>query len=202
MTRGVLFTFSVACFAYLTMLGLGCTIPDLSLGCTDFLVVGQGLSRACGIPAARPGIKPTSSASEGGFLTTGPPGKFPLFFNYRYCSVAASLLTCQQVYKHTGKNAWRRRTELLAMITSRGGRGGFRDTRERRGATTSIYSVTLGCFNFYKEHTFVFYVCMHAKPFQKQSRSLCHRTLSEIDYLENYKLHSLCTVYVKETPRT
>ena len=27
-----------------------------------------------------------------------------------------------------------------------------------------LYSVTLGCFNFYKEHTFV-YVCIHAKPF-------------------------------------
>ena len=176
------------------MLGLGCIMPDLSLGCTDFLVVGQGLSRACGIPAARPGIESTSPALERGFLTTGPPGKFPLFLNYRYCSVAASLLTCQQVYKHTGENAWRRRTELLAVVTSRGGRGGFRDTRERRGATTS--TLWLWVVLIFTRST---HVCMHATPFQKQSSSLCHRTLSEIDYLENYKLHNF---YVKETPRT
>ena len=41
----------------------------------------HGLS-SCGIPAARPGIEPTSPALEGGFLTTGPPGTVPLFFNY------------------------------------------------------------------------------------------------------------------------
>ena len=30
---------------------------------------------ACGILVPRPGIEPASSALEGGFLTTGPPGK-------------------------------------------------------------------------------------------------------------------------------
>ena len=34
-------------------------------------------SVACGILVPRPGIKPSPSALEGGFLTTGPPGKSP-----------------------------------------------------------------------------------------------------------------------------
>ena len=33
-----------------------------------------------GILVPQPGIKPTSSALEGGFLTTGPPGKTPTEF--------------------------------------------------------------------------------------------------------------------------
>ena len=33
---------------------------------------------AHGILVPQPGIKPTSPALEGGFLTTGPPEKFPL----------------------------------------------------------------------------------------------------------------------------
>ena len=32
---------------------------------------------ACGILVPRPGIEPASPAQEGGFLTTGPPGKSP-----------------------------------------------------------------------------------------------------------------------------
>ena len=35
--------------------------------------------KACGIIAPQPGIKPAPSALEGEVLTTGPPGKFPLF---------------------------------------------------------------------------------------------------------------------------
>ena len=31
---------------------------------------------ACGILVPGPGIKPMSPALQGGFLTTGPPGKF------------------------------------------------------------------------------------------------------------------------------
>ena len=31
-----------------------------------------------GILVTQPGIEPTSPALEGGFLTTGPPEKFPL----------------------------------------------------------------------------------------------------------------------------
>ena len=35
---------------------------------------------ACGILAPRPGIEPSSPALEGGVLTTGPPGKFLIFY--------------------------------------------------------------------------------------------------------------------------
>ena len=43
------------------------------------LVAVRGLScpAACGILLPPPGIKPSSPALEGGFLTTGPPGKSP-----------------------------------------------------------------------------------------------------------------------------
>ena len=44
------------------------------------VVVACGLCcpAACGILVPRPGIEPASPAWEGGFLTTGPPGKPPL----------------------------------------------------------------------------------------------------------------------------
>ena len=37
-------------------------------------------STACGILVPRAGIEPTSSALQGGFLTTGPPGESQIFF--------------------------------------------------------------------------------------------------------------------------
>ena len=43
-----------------------------SLDCTFWVFFGQ---EACGILAPQPGIEPTAPALEGGFLTTGPPGK-------------------------------------------------------------------------------------------------------------------------------
>ena len=44
---------------------------------TGAVVVAHGLScsTACGVLAPCPGIEPTSSALQGGFLPTGPPGK-------------------------------------------------------------------------------------------------------------------------------
>ena len=41
------------------------------------LVAVQGLNCpvTCGILVAQPGIEPVAPALEGGFLTTGPPGK-------------------------------------------------------------------------------------------------------------------------------
>ena len=44
------------------------------------VVVAHRLScpGACGILVPRPGIEPASPALEGGFFTTGPPGKSPL----------------------------------------------------------------------------------------------------------------------------
>ena len=69
------------------MLGLGVT-RDLSLRHMGFsLVVARGLRLscpvACGILVPRPGIEPMSSALEGGFLTTGPPGKSPRGLYFR-----------------------------------------------------------------------------------------------------------------------
>ena len=37
---------------------------------------------ACGILVLRPGIKPLSAATEGGFPATGSPGKSPRLFFY------------------------------------------------------------------------------------------------------------------------
>ena len=49
----------------------------LSLRRVSSVVVARGLSCpvACGILVPQPGIKPTSPALEGGFFTTGSPGK-------------------------------------------------------------------------------------------------------------------------------
>ena len=38
---------------------------------------------AWGILVLQPGIEPASPALEGGFLTTGPPGKSQLYFNLK-----------------------------------------------------------------------------------------------------------------------
>ena len=46
------------------------------------------LCAACGISVPQSGIKPTS-AVEGRFLTTGPPGKSPNHFCYHVLKVAA-----------------------------------------------------------------------------------------------------------------
>ena len=45
---------------------------------------GLSCSAACGILVTQPGIVPASPALEGGFLTTGPPGKFPSHVFYLY----------------------------------------------------------------------------------------------------------------------
>ena len=47
------------------------------------VVAAHGLicPAACGILVPRPGIEPASPALEGGFLTTGPPGKS---LNYKF----------------------------------------------------------------------------------------------------------------------
>ena len=49
--------------------------------CAGSVVAAYGLScpEACGILVPRPGIEPVSPALEGGFLTTGPPGKSPVY---------------------------------------------------------------------------------------------------------------------------
>ena len=66
-----------------------CSRWALQLRCASSVVVAQGLScsAACGILVPQPVIEPMSPAMEGGFFTTGPPGKslcisFLLLLNY------------------------------------------------------------------------------------------------------------------------
>ena len=56
-----------------------CGTRALQLRHASSVVVVHGLScpTACGILVPQPGIEPGSPALEGGFLTTGPPGKSP-----------------------------------------------------------------------------------------------------------------------------
>ena len=65
-------------FRFMAALGLSRSVQDLrcSLCPLAFVVLGLSCSAACGILVLRPGIEPTSPVLEGGFLTTGPPGKF------------------------------------------------------------------------------------------------------------------------------
>ena len=54
-----------------------CGTQAVSLRCGGSVVVVCGLScpMACGILVPRPRIEPAFTALEGGFFTTGPPGK-------------------------------------------------------------------------------------------------------------------------------
>ena len=68
-----------------------------ALECAGSVVAACRLSCpvACGILVPRPGIKPMSPALEGGFLTTGPPGKshtylFELVFLFFPICIAGS----------------------------------------------------------------------------------------------------------------
>ena len=58
---------------------LRCSLRILKLRLMGSVVVASGLSCivACRILVLQPGIEPTSSALQGRFLTTGPPGKSP-----------------------------------------------------------------------------------------------------------------------------
>ena len=53
------------------------THKTLELWHTCSVVVAGGFScpQACGILVPQPGIEPVSPALQGGYLTTGPPGK-------------------------------------------------------------------------------------------------------------------------------
>ena len=43
------------------------------------VALGPRCAVACGTLVPKPGIEPASPALQGGFLTTGPQGKFPTF---------------------------------------------------------------------------------------------------------------------------
>ena len=57
---------------------------ELLLGLEGSVVAscGRHCSTACGILIPQAGIKPISLALQGGFLTTGPPGKPPTLFSF------------------------------------------------------------------------------------------------------------------------
>ena len=72
------------------------------------VVVVRGLScpTACGILVSQPGIKTASPALEGGFFTTGPPGKFLFFYNRRFLSMFSfyrEKLNKWRIKKYIGK---------------------------------------------------------------------------------------------------
>ena len=78
-------------FIYLAALGLHCGAQALlwgawllSLWHLGSVVVTHwpGCPEACGILVPQPGIEPMSPALEGGFLTTGPPGKSTHFSDF------------------------------------------------------------------------------------------------------------------------
>ena len=67
-----------ACKIFIASRGLLCSSCGArALECTGSVAVARRLSclTARGILVPRPGIEPVSPALEGGFLTTGPPGK-------------------------------------------------------------------------------------------------------------------------------
>ena len=69
-------------FSLVVVCGLLSSCGVQAPGRVGSVVVVHGLSCpvACGILVPRPGIEPTSLALEGGFLTTGPPGKSLFLF--------------------------------------------------------------------------------------------------------------------------
>ena len=64
-------------FVYLAALGLSCVVWGILLWLTDCLwcCVQGSCPLACGVFVPGSGIEPMSSALQGRFLTTGPPGK-------------------------------------------------------------------------------------------------------------------------------
>ena len=81
-------------FAAHSLSSCGARAPE----CTGSVVVARGLSCpvACGILAPRPGVEPASPALEGGFLTTGLPGKSltSSFLVVRTGMIASKLFMC------------------------------------------------------------------------------------------------------------
>ena len=60
-----------------------CGMRALLLRCASSVVVAHTLScpATCGILVPRPGVEPASPALEGGFLTTGPPGRTHIIYS-------------------------------------------------------------------------------------------------------------------------
>ena len=65
------------------MLGLSCGMQAVIEVCGPVFSCGAWASLPCNIwDLPQPRIEPASPALEGGFLTTGPPGKLPQFNFY------------------------------------------------------------------------------------------------------------------------
>ena len=96
------------------------------------VVCRLGCSVACGVLVPRPGIKPTSLALEGGFLTTGPPGESHIhLFELEFSSFA-------DVYPGVGLLDYRVAVLLLLLLLSRFSRVRLCATR---GLQPSIHGI-------------------------------------------------------------
>ena len=103
MLQVILFFFNTLkkLFIYLATSGLSCGTRDLLLWRVGFsLVVAYGLScpATCGILVPRPWIKPASPALEGGFLTTGPPGKSQVLQVILMCTMKLTVETVENYH--------------------------------------------------------------------------------------------------------
>ena len=85
------------CGIWASLSSFGPWIP----GCADLYFAAPGLSclAACGILVPQAGIRPESSALEGRFLTTGPPGKPPDLSLGKLNSLLQSLYCPFSVYQ-------------------------------------------------------------------------------------------------------
>ena len=74
-------------YLFMTVLGLSCGMQGLIEVCGLVCSCGAWASLPCSMwDFPQPGIEPASLALEGGFLTTGPPGKLPQF---NFCGTGA-----------------------------------------------------------------------------------------------------------------
>lgn len=131
-------------YLFLVVSGLRCGTQDILVGCVQGLVstgsAAHGLRRpvACGILDTWPGIKPASSASEGGFVTTAPAGKSLLlcFLTGSYSSIHLSVyawasflpLRSRVKERFEGRPLW---TDV--MIPRPGWRRGLEAVKEGKG---------------------------------------------------------------------
>ena len=80
-----------------------CGTRTLELWCLDSRVCrlsscGLSHSVACGILVPQPGIEPMSPALQGGFLTTGPPGRSLLCFIEKLCHEVGFISKNYEIY--------------------------------------------------------------------------------------------------------
>ena len=107
------------------MSGLSCGMRDLSsrpVGSSLVVVRGLSCPVACGILVPRTRIKPVSLALEGGFLTTGPPGKsqspyFKVSCFITLISSALNSLSPNNIVTGSGIRMWTSLRAIILLIT-------------------------------------------------------------------------------------